>query len=129
MILFGAPLTTHTSETVLTALHLSLLASYPLFASVIPTSENLRQLVTLEYSSDIDVQKWAYWGACGTCLGAWLGAVPIPLDWDREWQVLFSICYSRLLIDVEMANHDCCRSIYGTCPWIDNIYGSNRSQH
>lgn len=22
----------------------------------------------------------------GTCVGAWLGAVPIPLDWDREWQ-------------------------------------------
>lgn len=22
----------------------------------------------------------------GTILGAWLGAVPIPLDWDREWQ-------------------------------------------
>jgi phosphatidylinositol glycan class F len=22
----------------------------------------------------------------GACVGAWLGAVPIPLDWDREWQ-------------------------------------------
>ena len=20
-------------------------------------------------------------------LGAWLGAIPIPLDWDRDWQV------------------------------------------
>ena len=27
------------------------------------------------------------WGATvGTALGAWLGAIPIPLDWDREWQ-------------------------------------------
>lgn len=27
------------------------------------------------------------WGASvGTALGAWLGAIPIPLDWDREWQ-------------------------------------------
>lgn len=25
-------------------------------------------------------------GLVGACLGAWLGAVPIPLDWDREWQ-------------------------------------------
>lgn len=24
--------------------------------------------------------------AFGCALGAWLGAVPIPLDWDREWQ-------------------------------------------
>lgn len=22
----------------------------------------------------------------GTAVGAWLGAVPIPLDWDRAWQ-------------------------------------------
>jgi phosphatidylinositol glycan class F len=22
----------------------------------------------------------------GAVLGAWLGAVPIPLDWDRDWQ-------------------------------------------
>lgn len=25
-------------------------------------------------------------GVVGACIGAWLGAVPIPLDWDREWQ-------------------------------------------
>ncbi|KAI9722170.1 MAG: Glycosylphosphatidylinositol (GPI) anchor assembly protein [Chrysothrix sp. TS-e1954] len=24
--------------------------------------------------------------ALGTLLGAWLGAIPIPLDWDRAWQ-------------------------------------------
>jgi phosphatidylinositol glycan class F len=45
-------------------------------------------LITLEYKADADVLKWTYWGAVGTLLGAWLGAVPIPLDWDREWQVL-----------------------------------------
>lgn len=29
----------------------------------------------------------AVWGgALGTALGAWFGAVPIPLDWDRPWQ-------------------------------------------
>ena len=27
------------------------------------------------------------WGASvGTAVGAWLGAIPIPLDWDRDWQ-------------------------------------------
>ena len=25
-------------------------------------------------------------GTVGCVVGAWLGAVPIPLDWDREWQ-------------------------------------------
>jgi len=24
--------------------------------------------------------------ACGAAFGAWLGAIPIPLDWDRPWQ-------------------------------------------
>ncbi|KAF8246498.1 PIG-F-domain-containing protein [Wilcoxina mikolae CBS 423.85] len=28
----------------------------------------------------------AFLGAVGACVGAWAGAVPIPLDWDREWQ-------------------------------------------
>jgi len=41
----------------------------------------------LEYEPDIDVVKWTYFGAIGTLVGAWLGAAPIPLDWDREWQV------------------------------------------
>jgi GPI biosynthesis protein family Pig-F len=87
MILFGAPLTTHTSQTMLTAVHLAVLCTYPLSSSITPTLENIRQLITLEYHADADVLKWTYWGAIGTLIGAWLGAVPIPLDWDREWQV------------------------------------------
>lgn len=27
-----------------------------------------------------------YGMSLGACVGAWLGAIPIPLDWDREWQ-------------------------------------------
>jgi len=27
------------------------------------------------------------WGGFyGACLGAWLGVIPIPLDWDQPWQ-------------------------------------------
>jgi len=86
IILFGAPLTTHTQQTVLAAFHFALLCTYPLSSSITPTINNLRHLITLEYNADADVLKWTYWGAIGTLLGAWLGAVPIPLDWDREWQ-------------------------------------------
>jgi phosphatidylinositol glycan class F len=80
-ILFGAPLTTHLSHTILSSLHVSLLAIFPLI-----------------YVHGLDASKWreiaALWspidevfGATVGCfLGAWLGAVPIPLDWDREWQ-------------------------------------------
>jgi phosphatidylinositol glycan class F len=50
------------------------------------------------YVHGVDGQTWrevvslllpgdeVFGGLVGTCVGAWLGAVPIPLDWDREWQ-------------------------------------------
>lgn len=32
--------------------------------------------------------------AQGAVIGAWLGAWPMPLDWERPWQVKFIIPYS-----------------------------------
>ncbi|KAL4903864.1 hypothetical protein BDW74DRAFT_155527 [Aspergillus multicolor] len=81
LILFGAPFTTHHALTFLCAAHMALLTSFPLI-----------------YTHGVDGNVWseiwgaarpldAVWGgALGTCIGAWLGAVPIPLDWDRPWQ-------------------------------------------
>lgn len=84
-------MTTHTPQTLLTGLHIALLSTYPLSSSIPSSLENIRQLLTLQYHADFDVLKWTYWGGIGTVMGAWLGAVPIPLDWDREWQVLSSL--------------------------------------
>ena len=28
-----------------------------------------------------------FYPAVGAMIGAWAGAIPIPLDWDRPWQV------------------------------------------
>ncbi len=76
MVLLGAPLTTHLPHTLLTAAHISLLALMPLV-----------------YVHGLDAKKWrdvfavmlavdeVYGASLGTFLGAWLGAVPIPLDW------------------------------------------------
>ncbi|KAI4844064.1 hypothetical protein E4T45_08310 [Aureobasidium sp. EXF-8846] len=81
LVLFGAPLTSHQIHTLYCGLHISLLAAYPLF-----------------YVHGVDAAKWTEVGALaapidevfgatvGTLIGAWVGAVPIPLDWDREWQ-------------------------------------------
>ncbi|RAH41234.1 PIG-F family protein [Aspergillus brunneoviolaceus CBS 621.78] len=81
LVLFGAPFTTHHAQTALCAAHMALLAAVPLV-----------------YVHGVDGAVWrevwgagrpadAVWGAAlGTCVGAWLGAVPIPLDWDRPWQ-------------------------------------------
>ncbi|KAJ5121748.1 Glycosylphosphatidylinositol anchor biosynthesis protein 11 [Penicillium atrosanguineum] len=81
LVLFGAPLTTHNPETVLCAAHMALLSA-----------------TALVYAHGVDGHIWkevwgiarpvdAVWGsALGTGLGAWFGAIPIPLDWDRPWQ-------------------------------------------
>ncbi|KAL5355266.1 GPI biosynthesis protein Pig-F [Aspergillus floccosus] len=81
LVLFGAPVTTHHAETVLCAAHMAVLAA-----------------TALIYTHGVDGTVWkevwgayrpadAVWGAAlGTCVGAWLGAIPIPLDWDRPWQ-------------------------------------------
>jgi phosphatidylinositol glycan class F len=80
-ILLGAPLTTHLPETLLTSTHLALLAVYPLV--YVHGADSSKWLEVLSAHSPIDE---VFGGAVGACIGAWLGAVPIPLDWDREWQ-------------------------------------------
>ncbi|KAL3476910.1 GPI biosynthesis protein family Pig-F-domain-containing protein [Aspergillus californicus] len=81
LVLFGAPLTTHHALTFLCGAHIALLSAFPLI-----------------YVHGVDGALWkeiwgaarpmdAPWGgALGTVVGAWLGAIPIPLDWDRPWQ-------------------------------------------
>ncbi|PYI07328.1 hypothetical protein BO78DRAFT_286161, partial [Aspergillus sclerotiicarbonarius CBS 121057] len=76
LILFGAPFTTHHVQTLLCAAHMAILSS-----------------TALIYVHGVDGPVWkeiwgckrpgdAVWGgALGTAVGAWLGAVPIPLDW------------------------------------------------
>lgn len=74
MVLFGAPVTSHFAHTALCAVHVALLAAFPLV-----------------YVNGVDGARWrdavaatmpmdgALGGALGALVGAWLGAVPIPL--------------------------------------------------
>lgn len=39
------------------------------------------------YRSDGTPEAYFQCSIIFTLLGAWLGAFPIPLDWDRPWQV------------------------------------------
>jgi len=80
-VLFGAPISTHIPQTLLSSSHLALLAVFPLV--YVHGSDGARWREIVSAYSPIDE---VFGAALGCFLGAWLGAVPIPLDWDREWQ-------------------------------------------
>ncbi|KAK7180338.1 GPI biosynthesis protein family Pig-F [Paraphaeosphaeria sporulosa] len=81
LVLFGAPLTTHHAHTLLAAAHISFLATLPLVYVHGVDGAAWRDIIALLRPVDE-----VYGGMIGGVVGAWLGAVPIPLDWDREWQ-------------------------------------------
>ncbi|KAH7266204.1 GPI biosynthesis protein family Pig-F-domain-containing protein [Fusarium solani] len=80
-VLFGAPFLTHASHTFLCAAHIAVLAIYPIF--YVRGSDPVPLQAVVSVSAPFDQ---TFGGFVGTVVGAWLGAVPIPLDWDREWQ-------------------------------------------
>ncbi|KAG5996019.1 hypothetical protein E4U54_002682 [Claviceps lovelessii] len=80
-ILFGAPFLTHPAHTLLCAAHFSLLAIFPIFYT--RGSDGQAWLSVVSASAPLDE---TFGALAGAVLGSWLGAVPIPLDWDREWQ-------------------------------------------
>lgn len=81
IVLHGGSITSHLPHTALTALHMALLATLPLFFAHGVDAAKWRHLAGLMAPVDE-----LFGAALGACVGAWVGAVPIPLDWDREWQ-------------------------------------------
>ncbi|KAI0164246.1 GPI biosynthesis protein family Pig-F-domain-containing protein [Hypoxylon sp. FL1284] len=81
LVLFGAPFLTHVPHTFLCSMHLALLGLFPLFYTRGVSTKDWLEVLSARAPFDE-----AFGGLVGTCVGAWLGAVPIPLDWDREWQ-------------------------------------------
>lgn len=80
-ILFGAPLLDHVAHTALCAAHFALLGLFPVFYARGVDGDGL--VAVAGASAPLDETSG---GLVGAAAGAWLGAVPIPLDWDREWQ-------------------------------------------
>ncbi|KAK3946025.1 glycosylphophatidylinositol anchor phosphoethanolamine transferase [Diplogelasinospora grovesii] len=81
MVLFGAPFLSHVSHTMLCAAHLSILTLTPLF--YVHGVDSSAWVAVAGFQAPLDE---TFGGLVGGVVGAWLGAVPIPLDWDREWQ-------------------------------------------
>ena len=76
IVLFGAPITTHHAETFLCAAHFGLFSAFPLFYT-----HGVRAAVWMEVLRVLLPFDEVWGAATGTMLGAWIGAVPIPLDW------------------------------------------------
>ncbi|KAI2605795.1 GPI biosynthesis protein family Pig-F-domain-containing protein [Hypoxylon fragiforme] len=81
LVLFGAPLLTHIPHTLLCSTYLAVLGLFPLLYTRGVSGRDWLEILSVRAPLDE-----AFGGLIGACVGAWLGAVPIPLDWDREWQ-------------------------------------------
>ncbi|KAL4076845.1 GPI biosynthesis protein family Pig-F-domain-containing protein [Scleroderma yunnanense] len=97
IILFGAPLASHHLHTGFLAFAIALMTvlspayalSSPSLASDTPAMVSRLNWVRLfaELSPRNAIERAIVYPAIGTVLGAWFGAFPIALDWDRPWQV------------------------------------------
>ncbi|GAA5855967.1 hypothetical protein JCM8547_000434 [Rhodosporidiobolus lusitaniae] len=100
-VLLGAPLVSHFSETSLLCLCLSILAILPLSIAIPPLNGSQEQYTWLRLSSlspNDDLELALLLPAVGAIVGCWLGAVPIPLDWDRPWQKWPTTCVVGALV-------------------------------
>ncbi|ORE09877.1 hypothetical protein BCV72DRAFT_333370 [Rhizopus microsporus var. microsporus] len=83
-VLFGAPLIEKIPNTFLFAAYLSILTVMPCFQSL---TDSVWIKVFLQHSPTTSSEIYAYAQAICTLSGAWIGAIVLPLDWEREWQV------------------------------------------
>lgn len=82
-VIFGAPVLSQHYETFFFSLLMTILTALPCILHV-----NLEHIPTLFLSifEGTDIHPHYFWNIRLTVLGSWLGAVIIPLDWDRPYQ-------------------------------------------
>jgi len=83
-VCFGAPVLSYWAETGSFCFLLTLLTAYPVLLIIGPNISSLFLVYTSQAESPLTSTLFLIW--MFTLLGAWLGAFPIPLDWDRSWQ-------------------------------------------
>lgn len=86
VVLYGAPLFEFVTETFHFSMLLAATAILPgLFFLGINFSSWIR--VFFQNGAEIGSESIVFITSLCSIIGAWLGAFPIPLDWDRPWQV------------------------------------------
>lgn len=83
-VLFGAPLLSAQAETGAFAGVQALLTGLPALFVCANWWSWARLYLDWDWESRAELRALAT--SLGAAAGAWLGAIPIPLDWDRWWQ-------------------------------------------
>ncbi|KDQ56588.1 hypothetical protein JAAARDRAFT_79126 [Jaapia argillacea MUCL 33604] len=107
LVLFGAPLTSHITHTTLLSLTLSFLTTFPpaytlgfppfSFFNATPKNgvQSGREVLNrftwvrlfVEFMPKTPLERTLTYPFIGTFIGCWLGAIPMGLDWERDWLV------------------------------------------
>lgn len=82
-VLFGAPVFSQHYETFFFALMMTVLTALPCILHV--PIEDIPKLFLLLFEGT-DLHTYYFWNIRLTILGSWLGAVMIPLDWNKPYQ-------------------------------------------
>ncbi|KAL8585159.1 hypothetical protein ACOMHN_013174 [Nucella lapillus] len=85
-ILFGAPVLESSRETFHFAMLMTSVVAVPAFCVLGADGDRWTTVFGLGRPA-LGPETVIYVTSITSLLGAWLGAVPIPLDWDRPWQV------------------------------------------
>jgi phosphatidylinositol glycan class F len=84
-VLFGAPLLNSFERTLLWSVILSLLVAVP-SSCVIGFEKNEWMRLFLRWQPHNVMECFVLCSSFGALLGTWIGAFPVPLDWDVWWQ-------------------------------------------
>ena len=92
-VLMGAPLIADVLRTLLFSLYVVTIGFLPL---ILRLQGNLKDIYAFLFENELQLSVIGSMNtthrflmrnlAWGTIIGAWAGAIPIPLDWDRWWQ-------------------------------------------
>lgn len=103
IILFGAPIFTHHEETTMLTITLTTLTFVPACIHLgvdaaldLITGTPLQKGTVLQDTVKMNIQA--------ALLGTWLGAIVIPLDWDRPWQAWPIPCVIGALLGYMIAH-------------------------
>lgn len=99
IVLFGAALTVDVSETFHLAALAASLGLWPcVFVFGLQWEAWVTSIFVFDNTSFTGIEGCVNLGAKGALVGLYLGAIPIPLDWDRPWQTWPTTCVVGTLV-------------------------------